>query len=73
MDNIYVLNYLINKGGKLIILFVDLKATFDLVEVLIKTKEEKTGGGDIKENEVKSESEGEIEEGFEQLRNKAKE
>lgn len=34
MDNIYVLNYLANrqtvkKGGKLTVLFVDLKAAFD--------------------------------------------
>lgn len=37
VDNIYVLNYIINrqterKGGKLIALFVDLKAAFDLVD-----------------------------------------
>lgn len=36
MDNIFVLNYLTNrqlekKGGKLIALFVDLKAAFDTV------------------------------------------
>jgi len=36
VDNIYAINYLINeqlgrKGGKLVALFVDLKATFDSV------------------------------------------
>lgn len=43
MDNIYVINYLINKrlgirGGKLVALFVDLKAAFDSVdrEVLLE-------------------------------------
>lgn len=37
MDNIYVLNYLINrqlekKGGSLVLLFVDMKAAFDSVD-----------------------------------------
>jgi len=37
MDNIFVLNYLINrqiekKGGKLIAVFVDLRAAFDSVD-----------------------------------------
>lgn len=37
LDNIYVLNYLVNrqlekKGGKLTALFVNLKAVFDLVD-----------------------------------------
>ncbi|XP_046145802.1 uncharacterized protein LOC123989168 [Osmia bicornis bicornis] len=37
MDNIYVLNYLINrqlakKGGKMLVLFVDMKAAFDSVD-----------------------------------------
>jgi len=37
MDNIYVLNYLMNKKleakkGKVIAMFVDLKAAFDLVD-----------------------------------------
>lgn len=44
IDNIYTLNYLVNrqiniKGGKMIILFVDMKAAFDSVdrEKLIET------------------------------------
>jgi len=37
VDNIYVLNYLVNrqlgrKGGKVVALFVDLKAAFDSVD-----------------------------------------
>lgn len=37
MDNVYVLNYVINrqlykKGGRLVALFVDLKAAFDSVD-----------------------------------------
>jgi len=37
LDNIYAINYLINKqlekkGGKLVALFVDLKAAFDLLD-----------------------------------------
>lgn len=37
MDNIYVLNYLINRqinktGGKLVAFFVDLKAAFDSID-----------------------------------------
>lgn len=36
MDNVYIFNYLVNrqvekKGGKLVALFIDLKAAFDLV------------------------------------------
>ncbi|XP_036148444.1 uncharacterized protein LOC118647508 [Monomorium pharaonis] len=48
IDNIYVLNYLVNKnidkkGGKLVALFVDLKAAFDSVDrgILIKTMRER--------------------------------
>lgn len=48
IDNIYVLNYLVNRqigraGGKLIALFVDLRAAFDTVDrgVLIKTMRRK--------------------------------
>lgn len=44
MDNIYVLNYVVNRqigraGRKLVALFVDLRAAFDLVDkgVLVKT------------------------------------
>lgn len=47
MDNVFVINYLINrqigrKGGKLVALFVDLKAAFDSVdrEVLVGTMRE---------------------------------
>lgn len=37
MDNVYILNYLVNrqmgkKGGKLMALFIDLKAAFDFVD-----------------------------------------
>lgn len=36
IDNVYVFNYLINKqlgkGKKLVVIFVDLKATFDTVD-----------------------------------------
>ena len=37
IDNVYVLNYLINrqinkKGGKMVAFFIDLKAAFDSVE-----------------------------------------
>lgn len=37
MDNVYILNYLVNrqvgkKGEKLVALFIDLKAAFDLVD-----------------------------------------
>lgn len=45
MENIYVLNYLINrqigkKNGGMVVLFVDLKAVFDSVdrELLIKER-----------------------------------
>jgi len=48
LDNIYVINYLINrqlerKGGKLVALFVDLKAAFDSVDrgVLLGTMRER--------------------------------
>lgn len=48
MDNIYVLNMLINrqidrKGGKMVALFVDMKAAFDSVDrgVLIETMRER--------------------------------
>lgn len=48
MDNIYVLNYMVNrqlekKGGKLVALFVDLKAAFDSVdrEVLMEVMRER--------------------------------
>lgn len=48
IDNIYVINYLMNrqlgeKRGKLILLFVDLKAAFDSVDrgALIRTMRER--------------------------------
>ena len=48
IDNIFVLNYVVNrsvdkKGGKLVALFVDLKAAFDSVDrgILIKTMRER--------------------------------
>lgn len=47
IDNVYVFNYLINKqlgkGKKLVVIFVDLKATFDTVDrsrISCKTKRE---------------------------------
>lgn len=51
IDNIYVLNYLVNrqlnKGkGKMIAFFVDLRATFDSDrEILLKTMRERNKGG----------------------------
>lgn len=48
MDNIYVTNYLVNRqlerrSGKLIALFIDLKATFDIVKrgILVETMRER--------------------------------
>lgn len=37
MDNIYVINYMVNKylekkGGKVVTLFIDLKAAFDILD-----------------------------------------
>jgi len=54
IDNIFTLNYFINrqigrKGGKLIAVFVDLKATFDSVDrgILLRALRERgvRGGG----------------------------
>lgn len=51
IDNIYVLNFIINKqierkGEKLVALFVDLKAAFNSVdrEILVETMKERGGG-----------------------------
>jgi len=43
MDNIYVINYIVNKQLRIGALFVDLRATFDLVdrEILYKAIREK--------------------------------
>lgn len=50
IDNVYTLNYLINrnvgrKGGKVIALFVDLKAAFDSVHRRVLVKAMKKRGG----------------------------
>lgn len=48
MDNVCILNYVINrqlvqKGGKVLVLFVDLKAVFDMIdrEVLLESMRER--------------------------------
>lgn len=48
IDNIYIINYLINrqiekKGGRMVIMFVDLKAAFDSIdrEMLVETLRER--------------------------------
>lgn len=48
MDNVRILNYVINrqlaqKGGKVLVLFVDLKAVFDMIdrEVLLESMRER--------------------------------
>ena len=55
MDNVYVLNYLINRrtekpGGKMVALFIDLKAAFDSVdrEVLWRAMEERGVSEDLR-------------------------
>lgn len=54
MDNVYVLNYIINKelmrkGGRVIAFFVDFKAAFDSVDrkVLWKSLEKKRVDGEL--------------------------
>ena len=55
MDNVYVLNYMINRrtektGGKMVALFIDLKAAFDSVdrEVLWRAMEERGVSEDLR-------------------------
>lgn len=50
MDNVYIVNYLINRqlsrnSGKLVALFVDLKAAFDSVDREILVRSLKGRGG----------------------------
>ena len=50
IDNIYVLNYLINrqlgrKGKNMVVVFIDMKAAFDSVDREVLVKAMRGGGG----------------------------